>query len=60
VILPERLSARPVECAQPGCGHSFPQHASGGSCAAPCECPGFRWVQADGPPHGYDSPPRYS
>jgi hypothetical protein len=57
----DRLSATPVLCAHPGCGHSFLQHGTnGGSCPEPCPCPGFRWVSAQGPPHGYAAPPRWS
>jgi hypothetical protein len=57
----ERLGEMPVLCAQPGCGHSFPQHGTGGGrCADPCPCPGFRWVPAQGPPHGYSGPPHLS
>lgn len=47
----------PVPCAQPGCGHGFPEHRPGGGCAEPCPCPGFRWVPARGPAAGYDRPP---
>jgi hypothetical protein len=57
----EQVRGTPVPCARPGCGHTFVQHATGGgSCAEPCDCPGFRWVPAQGPPHGYSGPPRWS
>ena len=57
----EPVRGTPVRCAQPGCGHPFVQHgAGGGPCPDPCDCPAFRWVPAEGPPHGYSSPPRWS
>ena len=53
-----RLTA--VACAQPGCGHVFPEHEPGARCRAdPCPCPGFRWVPAQGPALGYGMPPRW-
>lgn len=54
------------------CGHGYGDHdADGGHCehvlgdmAAPragmgCPCPGFRWVDPDGPPLGYGQPPQH-
>jgi hypothetical protein len=65
----EELTAPAVACRL--CGHGFPEHeAGGGRCAGriggwsspanaiPCVCPGFRWVDASGPPVGsYLEPP---
>lgn len=56
-----------------GCGHGYPEHEpDGGACRAaeagpvlrregplPCGCPGFRWVDPDGPAVGsYTDPPQ--
>ena len=55
----EDSSNAAVLCAQPSCGHGFPEHEPGGGCRAdPCPCPGFRWVPAQGPALGYGVPQR--
>lgn len=61
----------PVACH--ACGHGYPDHdPDGGHCTAElgyppvrrsgvlcCPCPGFRWVDPDGPAVGsYTDPPR--
>jgi hypothetical protein len=57
----EPVPGTQVPCARPDCGHGFQQHGTGGgACAEPCPCPGFRWVPAQGSPHGYSSPPRWA
>jgi hypothetical protein len=54
-------AAGEVHCRRPGCGDTWRQHAPGGAhCRRPgCDCPGFRWIDTDGPPVGsYREPPQ--
>lgn len=57
-----------VDCRR--CGHGYPTHEEGGGhCRGhlggwsspargiPCMCPGFRWVDPEGPPLSYDGRP---
>lgn len=67
-LVPAAAAPAPLRCRS--CGDTYPEHPDAGHCTAkvggfsspaaavPCPCPGFRWIDPDGPPVGsYGSPP---
>lgn len=48
-----------ITCRRPGCGASYSEHQRYGGACPDTGCPGFLWIDPEGPPVGsYSDPPR--